>query len=286
MTAPTPMPQQQPYWPGTAGPDGYVSPIPVREATLGDAVKAEWTKIRSLRSTMWTLGVMLVVVIGVGTLVAVVLAARASGTADRTSSALDLGFIGVLLGMLPVLTLGVLTLSSEYGTGLIRTTLTACPSRTRVLAAKAIVYFALTFVTTLVANTLVALIDQAALGGHTDYRDTAMDWLRATAGVSLYLSLLGLLALGIGGMLRHSAGAISTVLGLVLLPLILAMFLGSFRSLAAKLVEYSVPAQLSGFYPAANGPGGPGAGISLLIAAVLTAASLAGAHALMSRRDA
>ncbi|MFI9719331.1 ABC transporter permease [Streptomyces sp. NPDC052396] len=285
MTAPiTP---QQPYWPGTATPGGgYVSPIPVRQATLGDAVKAEWTKIRSLRSTMWTLGAMLAVVIGIGTLVALVLASRSDSGSIKNGSALDLGFIGVLLGMIPVLTLGVLTLSSEYGTGLIRTTLTACPSRTRVLAAKAIVYFALTFVTTLAATLLVAVIDQGALSEYTHYRNSAGDWLGATAGVSLYLSLLGLLSLGVGGMLRHSAGAITTVLGVVLLPLILAMFLSAFGGLASKLLEYSVPAQLSSFYPGANGPGGPGAWLSLLIVAVLTAASLAGAHLLMTRRDA
>lgn len=294
MTAPMPpqppAPPQpaQPHWPGAAVPGGYVSPIPVREANLGDAVKAEWTKIKSLRSTMWTLGVMLLVVIGIGTLMILVADSKLSEQDLTDVTPLNLGFTGVLLGIIPVLTLGVLTISSEYGTGLIRTTLTACPSRTRVLAAKSIVFFALTFVMTLIATVLVALLGEGVLSGRTGQDSTGSEWLKATFGVSIYVALLGLIALAVGAMLRHSAGAITTMLGVVLLPLILAMFLGSFHSLQKALLEYSIPMQLAAIYGTSSdtSTSGPGTGTVMLIAVLATAAALAGAYAVMTKRDA
>ena len=124
-----------------------------------------------------------------------------------------------------MITLGVLVISSEYGTGMIRTTLTACPSRSRVLTAKAVVFFSLAFSITTVACGLVAMADSSMLSGSGSHTPSGSQWLRATVGIGLYVALLGLLALAVGTMLRHSAGAITAMLGLVLLPLILALFM-------------------------------------------------------------
>ena len=159
-------PQPEPA-PGVLG--YYESPIPIRRATLGDAIASEWTKIRSVRSTMWTLGVMIVLMVAIG-LMSALLVTAADGDLDGVP-VVSLGFFGVLLGSICVITLGVLTIGSEYSTGMIRTTLTACPSRARVLTAKAIVFSLVTFVITTVTATVVAACQTVILGGGVDPGD-------------------------------------------------------------------------------------------------------------------
>ncbi|MCX4845187.1 ABC transporter permease subunit [Streptomyces sp. NBC_00893] len=285
MTTPTtpetqPAPQEQPAPAPQAG--FYTSPIPVRRATLGDAIASEWTKIRSVRSTMWTLGVMIVLLLGIGLLAAV--AVNASGPGLESTPVLSFGFFGVLLGSICVITLGVMTIASEYGTGMIRTTLTACPSRARVLSAKAIVFFLLTFVITTVTTALVAVSQTAIIDGAAP---SGGDWLRATVGVGLYIAALGLLSLAIGALIRHSAGAITIMIGVVLLPLVLAMFMfsESLSGLRMKLFEYSIPNQLSAFYSTSVAESGPSGWEPLWIMLGVAAVALIGAFAALDRRD-
>lgn len=265
---------------------GYTSPIPIQRTHLGHALASEWTKIKSVRSTVWTLSVMVALVVGVGLLTAVGLA---SGDTDLDGeSPLAFGFFGVLLGLLCVITLGVLVISSEYGTGMIRTTLTACPSRGRVLAAKAIVFFALSFVVTLVSTTVVGLINDSMLSGNKGAGSTGgAEWFKATVGVSLYMATLGLLALGVGSLLRHSAGAITIMIGVVLLPLVLAMFMrgDALHDLQEALFEYSIPSQLGVMFSNTVTDSGPSGWEPLLIIAITTGAVLTSAFAVLERRD-
>ncbi|WP_109452221.1 ABC transporter permease [Streptomyces sp. ICBB 8177] len=269
-------------WQGGA-PASYASPIPVRNATFGDALRSEWTKIRTVRSTIWTLGVMLLVVVGIGLLVASVM----SGHEASGFPALAAGFFGVLLGSLSVITLGVLVISSEYSTGMIRTTLTACPSRSRVLAAKAVVFFSLAFVLTTVACLLVAAVDSSLISGNGVLAPSGSQWARATVGVGLYVALLGLLALAVGAMLRHSAGAITAMLGVVLLPLLLALFMAgeSLQTLRTDLIEYSVPNALAAVYGIPMLDSGPHGWTPLWILAAVTVVALAGAFTVINKRD-
>ncbi|WP_093799004.1 ABC transporter permease subunit [Streptomyces sp. Wb2n-11] len=278
----TPYQQQAPQQYPPQGVASYVSPIPVRRATLGDALASEWTKIRSVRSTVWTLGVMIVLVLGIGLLSTLLVSS--SGADLEESPVLSLGFFGVLLGAIPVITLGVMTVASEYGTGMIRTTLTACPSRARVLTAKAIVFFALAFAITLVTTAAVGALQSAMLDGATA---TGEDWLRATVGVSLYIATLGLLSLAVGSLIRHSAGAITIMIGVVLLPLVLAMFMfsESLADLRQALFEYSIPSQLAVFYDASVTPSGPSGWDPLWIVAGVTAVALGGAFLALEKRD-
>jgi len=284
-TPPTPQAPYQQAAPQQAyhQPQGfYTSPIPVRPATLGDAIASEWTKIRSVRSTMWTLGVMTALLLVIGVLTAV--AVSASDSNMNGTPVLSLGFFGVLLGTICVITLGVMTIASEYGTGMIRTTLTACPSRGRVLGAKALVFFLLTFVLTTVMTTLVALIQSSMLDADSP---SGAEWLRATVGVSLYVATLGLLALAVGALIRHSAGAITIMIGVVLLPLVLALFMfaSSLEGLRDALLEYSVPNQLSVFYDNSVSTSGPSGWEPLWIIIGVTAVALGGAYLSMNRRD-
>jgi ABC-type transport system involved in multi-copper enzyme maturation permease subunit len=267
-------------------PGSYASPIPVRGASLGDALLSEWTKIRSVRSTMWTLGVMIVLMLGIGLGVAALVAAAGESAGIGDSSALGMGFFGVLPGSICVMTLGVLTIASEYSTGMIRTTLTACPSRGRVLAAKAVVFFLLVLtITTLVAG-LVAVIQNAMVEA---VEPTGDEWLRASVGVGLYIASLGLLSLAVGAMIRHSAGAITTMIGVMLLPLVAAMFMfsESLQDLQQFLLEWAIPSQLIGIYgeAASGGSSGPLGWEPVWIMLGLSLVALGGAYATMSSRD-
>ncbi|WP_432004499.1 ABC transporter permease [Streptomyces parvus] len=261
----------------------YESPIPIRPATLGDAIASEWTKLRSVRATVWTLGVMVALMLALGVGTALLLAASDTNLAGEP--ALALGFFGVLLGSLCVITLGVLTIGSEYSTGMIRTTLTACPSRARVLAAKAIVFFSLTFVITTVTATIVAVLQTLILSGTVAASGGA--WALATVGVGGYMAGLGLLSLAVGAIVRHSAGAITIMIGVVLLPLVLAifMFADDLRGLQRFLVEYSIPNQLSALYGTTMTDSGLSSWEPLLVMAGLVAVALGGALALLNRRD-
>ena len=283
-----PMPQTAaPTWqaaPGQPYPT-YTSPIPVVRTHLGHALASEWTKIRSVRSTVWTLGVFVVLVVGIGLAVAALIAANASQESLAGESPLPFGFFGLLLGSICIITLGVLTTASEYGTGMIRTTMTACPTRGRVLAAKAIVFFAVAFTVTLVSAVLVALADVAMLDGARE--PSTEEWLKGTVGVSLYLALLGLLSLVVGSVIRHSAGAITIMIGLLLAPLVIALFMfaESLRDLQQALFEYSIPNQLGVFYAQSLSQSGPDGWDPLWIMLGVTAAVFAGAWALLERRD-
>lgn len=280
MTAPHE--QQAPIWQGGQPLGSYTSPIPVRPATLGDAITSEWTKIRSVRSTMWTLGVMIVLMVGVGGLAA--WAVSLSEASLGRDSALPLGFFGTLLGSICVITLGVLTIASEYGTGMIRTTLTACPSRARVLTAKSLVFFLLVLTITTVTAALVGAIQVAVLGGRAP---TGQEWLQATLGVGFYLALLGLMSLGVGALIRHSAGAITIMIGVVLLPLVMAMFMfsSSLVDVQQALFQYSVPSQIAVLYDTSMTGSGPKGWDPLFIGAVVTAAVMALAYLSLDRRD-
>ncbi|MER6333543.1 ABC transporter permease [Streptomyces sp. NPDC001034] len=287
-----PMPQAPaaaPHWqaaPGGSYP-GYTSPIPVVRTHLGHAVASEWTKIKSVRSTIWTLSVFVFLVVGIGLLVGALVSAHASDASMSGTNPLSFGFFGVLVGNMCIITLGVLTTASEYGTGMIRTTMTACPSRGRVLAAKAIVFFVVAFVVTLVSVAFVAMVQASMLSGSGAQSPSGGDWFKATVGVSLYIALLGLLALLVGSMIRHSAGGITIMIGLVLAPLVLALFMAteSLHSVRDFLFEYSFPSQLSVFYDNTLGASGPTGWDPLWIMMGLTAAAGAGAYVLLRNRD-
>ncbi|WP_030759820.1 ABC transporter permease [Streptomyces griseus] len=277
MTAPTPMQTPPP-------PYGYVSPIPVRRAHLGDALASEWTKIRSVRSTMWTLGTMVLLMLAIGLGVAAIASGEGGNMGEE--SALPLGFFGMLPASICVITLGVLTISSEYGTGMIRTTLTACPSRARVLTAKALVFFALVFTVTLVVAFVVATAQVAMVEAA---EPTGAEWARATVGAAGFLALLGLLSMAVGALVRHSAGAITVMIGVLLLPLVAGMFMfaSALSGLRDALFTYAVPSQMIALYSAEPpfSESGPAGWEALFILMGITAVVLGGAYALLNSRD-
>lgn len=190
---------------------------------------AEWTKIRSVRSTVWSLLAFVVVAIGFSTLIASVISNDWNSPGNHPNhvtlitnpTALIFG-AGFGIGQLAICVLGVIVISSEYSTGAIRASLLAVPRRLPMLAAKAAVFTAIDVVASAITVFAVFFISTAILRSHVSITLGQPGVTRACIGAVLYLTVLGLFALAIGGLIRHMIGAIAAVVGLVLVvpPLI------------------------------------------------------------------
>jgi ABC-2 type transport system permease protein len=201
-------------------------PAPAGRAGLGGALRSELTKIRSVRSTYWTLLALVVVTIGMGALACL---GAVSHGADVRGPGFDPTFrslVGLIMGQLIIAVLGALTITSEYATGMVRTSLAVQPRRGTLFAAKAVVFAGVSLVTGLVASFASFFIGQAILSSkHLDTTLSQPHVLRAVIGGGLFLAVCGLLSFGLGAVLRHTAAAITASIGLLFVVLILSNFL-------------------------------------------------------------
>lgn len=170
------------------------------------ALHAEWTKLRTAPGTAWLLLAIVAATAGVSAIAAAAMDCRATGCADPAR----IGLTGVQLGQAVVAIVAVLTIGGEYGTGMIRVTLTAMPRRTAVLAAKATVLLGVVLAAATVA-VLTSLLAARLAGLSLDGEPVS----RAAFGSVLYLALIALLSLGVGTAVRNSATAVGVVLGLL-----------------------------------------------------------------------
>jgi len=209
--------QAPPASPGTQG-----AGLPVGRSGFGNLLLAEWTKIRSVRSTVWSLALLIVLTLGFTGLFTwlTVLqwdksdpSQRAQIVADPVSTILG---SGLEFGQLTICVLGVLVISSEYSTGVIRASLLAVPTRIPMLAAKVVVFAALVFVVGEFVTFPSFFIGAAILHSHAPVSLGDPGVARAVFGGGLYLTMLGLFALAIGAVIRHTAGAITGVIAFVL----------------------------------------------------------------------
>ena len=205
-----------------------------RPAGFGHLMLAEWTKIRSVRSTIWTLLLFVIITIGLTALFSWLSVSHWTGPRaperDARIVADPVGFIfgaGIGLGQLTICVLGVLLITSEYSSGVIRASLLAVPRRFPMLAAKLVVFGAIL----LVLAELVAFgsffVGSAILHSRVVVSLSDTGVLRATLGAGFYLTVLGILSLAIGAIIRHTAGGISIAIGVVLVLPILAGLLPS-----------------------------------------------------------
>ncbi|MFF5228738.1 ABC transporter permease [Dactylosporangium sp. NPDC000521] len=178
-------------------------------------MRAEWTKLRTATETVWLVVGIVAATVGVGLVVVLNVACSAEVCAgDPTKT----GLTGVQLGQAVVAILAVLAVGGEYSTGMIHGTLAAMPRRTGVLAAKAVVVTAVTVPVATVAVAVAALAGRHFLPADASWPSV----LRATGGSVLYLTLIGLLALGVATVVRNAASAVGVVLALLFLFPILA----------------------------------------------------------------
>jgi ABC-type transport system involved in multi-copper enzyme maturation permease subunit len=270
-------------------------PAPVAPASgavrFGRLLLSEWTKIRSVGSTVASLGLLVVLTLGFTALLTWLTVSQWSKAepsqqrqiiADPVSTILGSGF---QLSQLTICVLGVLVITSEYATGMIRASLLAVPRRVPMLAAKSVVFAVLVFI----VGELVAFpsffVGAAILHGKAPVALGEAGVLRAVIGSGLYLAVLGLFALAVGGLVRHTAAGITGVIGFVLVLAPLAQLLpGSF----GKHVHAYLPSEAGHLIGQAHqGPHDlltpwQGLGVFCLWTAVL----LGAAAYLLQRRDA
>ncbi len=197
-------------------------------AGFADALRSEFTKIRSTRSTYWTLFALIVVCIGIGALASAGTASHPNGVSTANFDATQQSLAGLYVGQLVIAALGALTITSEYATGMIRTSLAVQPRRGVVFAAKGVVFAVVTLITGLIASFGSFFVGQAILSPHHLSATLGQpNVLRAVIGGALFLTACGMLAYGLGAILRHTAAAISAAIGLLFVLTVLVQFLPS-----------------------------------------------------------
>ena len=226
-----------------AGPTANLVPVSASNVTFGGALRSELTKIRSVRSTRWTLLAIIVLTVVLGAI-----ATYGQTTAHRAAyfdpTAWSLG--GVWLTELLIGVVGTLVITSEYSTGVIRPSLTALPQRGLLLAAKAVALAGVAFVAGIVSSLGAFFVGQAIMSSH--HVSTTIGHLgvvRAIVGGALYLTVGGLLAFGLGLLIRHTAAALATAVAvLFLLPIAGNLLPRSLRDHVDKWLPTAAGAQI------------------------------------------
>jgi len=261
---------------------------PVGRYGMADLVRSEWTKLRTVRSTIWTLGMTAftgLAATAIATGVTRAHWASMSGSNRASFHPIEVSLMGVYLGgtlMLGIL--GILIVSSEYATGTIRATLAAAPRRPMVLAAKVLVFATVTLVVAEFVAFAGFFLGQALLSSPAPHATLSSPTaLRAVGGTGLFLGAVGLLALGIAVLVRHTAGAISAYVGVILvLPIIVSALPGSLEYQIERLLPLEIgSAMINNPAPDAFGPW-----TGFLILCGYTALTLAVGAVLLVRRDA
>jgi ABC-2 type transport system permease protein len=263
-------------------------------SNFANVLRSEFTKLRSVRSTYWTLFAAVALIVGIGAIAAGVVPGHLRGDDRLTFNATRLSLSGVNLAQIAVGVLGVLVITSEYGTGMIRATVSAVPQRRMLLAAKGVVFAATALIVGLVASFIAFFVTQAILSGQhpvvfagrqlqSSISDPGV--FRAVAGAGLYLAVLGLLGLGLGTIIRASAGAISALFGLLfVLPILSETILSSSeQNTINPYLPFNAGRQIFTVHPA-SGSLGPWSGFGVFC--IYAAVALAVACVVISRRDA
>ncbi|TDW44529.1 ABC-2 type transport system permease protein [Curtobacterium sp. PhB42] len=232
-------------------------------------VRSEWIKLRSIRSTIWCFAILAVLTIGMAGLLGAFVDLPANSPQDvANGSFVSINTTGVSLSALVVGVLGVLIITGEYGTGQVRSTFTADPRRTGVILAKATVLALTTFVVSVVSTWIGVVLSALLLasdGTSPQIGDPSV--FMPILGSSVYVTLLALLAYGIGLFVRSSAGGIAITLGILLvLPVILSLVSGLLNAEWIGDVFKFLPDQAGSqlfAYPYTGADAGPTSGVVL-----------------------
>ena len=202
----------------TSEPAAAPQPAPVLKVTQARVLLSEFTKFRTVRSTVWTLLVAVVLMIGISALFSAVTASQyhTFDAADRaTFNPVSISLSGMMFAVVAFGVLGVLMISGEYSTGMIRSSLTAVPRRLPVLWGKLAVFAGVIFSVSLVASFISFFLGQALLNSHQlGVSITAPGALRSVIGAALYVSVAGMIGVALGALLRNTAAGIATFAGI------------------------------------------------------------------------
>ncbi|MBX9363505.1 ABC transporter permease [Streptomyces sp. WAC04114] len=250
-------------------------------------VRSEWTKIRSVASTVWTLSLVVVVTVALGMLISALSKNEFDSMSAQDRAEFDptfISFAGMSLGQLAMIVFGVLVVSNEYSTGMIRSSLAAVPQRGSFLFSKIAVASGLALLVGLATSFAAFFLGQAMLGSHrAEIGDPGV--LRAVLGGGLYMALIAMFSMGVAAMLR------SPMLSLgILMPFffLISNILGNVD--ATKKVGRFLPDQAGSKIMQVvtpiddDTPYGPWGGLGIMGLWVL--AALIGGYVLLKKRDA
>jgi ABC-2 type transport system permease protein len=200
------------------------------KATLPRVIRSEWIKLRSVRSTIATLGFAGVAVAAIGVLVSMLSSGAAMGADGQVVyDAAGNSLFGIMIAQLVLGVLGALMITSEYSTGMIRATLTAVPKRLPVLWAKVVVVAAVTFATMVAAVAVAFFVGQALYGGDgvaASLSDPGVP--RALLGAAVFPTAIAVMGLALGVLMRHTPMAVGILVGMLFVVPVLLESLGGF----------------------------------------------------------
>jgi ABC-2 type transport system permease protein len=256
--------------------------------TQGRVILSEWTKLHSLRSTRWSLLVAVVLTIGLPALFAAVTSSHWGSMspherADRQP--LDIALGGVNLSQLAIGVLGVLVITGEYATGMIRASFTAVPKRLPVLWAKIAVFAVVSFALMLPSVLIAFWASQAILSKH-DILQTSLSAdgvLRSVVGGAVYLMLFGVFCMAMGAIVRNTAGGIASFVALFfVIPPLLNVFPTSWQNAINPWIPNSA---FRSIFQLTHGPHSLSPAGGLVVTLAYVAFAVAVAAVLLVRRD-
>jgi hypothetical protein len=242
-------------------------PVSTLEVTQARVARAEWTKLRSVRSTAWTLGAAVLLSVGLGALITAVTSSQydSFSPADKlTFDPITASLAGVTFSQLAIAVLGVLVVTAEHSTGSIRASLTVVPRRLPVLWAKLGVFGGVVLVLATAMSFASFLLGQALLG---DLGVSLGDGeaLRSVLGASAYLTVIGVLAVAVGSLLRSTAGGIASLVGVLLvLPPLTQLLPSSWTDVVLPYLPSSAGSAMFGGDFGTSDLLSPGAGLAVL----------------------
>jgi ABC-type transport system involved in multi-copper enzyme maturation permease subunit len=251
-------------------------------------IVSEWTKLHSLRSTRWSLFAAVVLTIGLPAIFAAVTSSHWGHMSLRERAdrhPLDIALAGVNLSQLAIGVLGVLVVTGEYSTGMIRASFTAVPKRLPVLWAKIVVFGVVSFLLMLPSVLAAFWVSQAILSKHDILQTSLSDHgvLRSVVGGAVYAMLFGVFCLALGAIVRNTAGGIATFVGVFfVIPPLLNVFPTSWQNAINPWIPNSAGRSI---FQLTHGPHSlsPAGGLAIFLAYI--AAAVAIAAVLLVRRD-
>jgi hypothetical protein len=255
--------------------------VPSLAVRARDVLVSEWTKVRSVRSTYWILLIAAITAIGGSVIVATTTASSGHSPMDPLASI----FVAWLeYPVLAVGILGVLAFTSEHSTGQIRTTFAAVPRRRAVLAAKVGAVGLLTLCFSELLAFISFFLSEAILSGHHRGLSLAHPGvLGAVLGAGFSLFAIGLVGVGLGAIIRHSAGAIAALPAMIYLPLVLLSLPAPWADRISRFTLLIASSQIVSLHPKV---GLLSPSFSMLVVAAWPTVSLLIAALLITRRDA
>ncbi len=259
----------------------------VGRVTQMRVIRSEWTKFRSLRSTRYTLMATVGLTVGLALVAAILVVsqwATMSATGKATFQPLSVSLVGASIGVMVIGVLGVLLMTSEYSTGLVSSTFAAVPKRLPVLWGKAAVYSVIALSVTVPAMLVAFFGTQAILSGdHVQIAFGQAGVARAVFGSALYLTIGGLLGIGLGGIFRSTAAAVTSLtVILFVLPVIVFILPASVSNSISPYLPGNAGQAIMSIVPQPHMLA-PWVGLGVFAAYAL--AAIAAAAVLLVRRD-